>query len=132
MTLPRALLVSLRPHQWTKNLVVLAALAFSKHLFDRDAVLQAGLAFVIFCALSGAVYLVNDLRDLESDRLHPRKRLRPLASGDLPVSVARGAAVEVTPSRFQSNGASSATLFGGYVCLVRARRVRSLWGTAFT
>ena len=93
MTLPRALLVSLRPHQWTKNLVVLAALAFSKHLFDPEAVLQAGLAFLIFCALSGAVYLVNDLRDLESDRLHPTKRLRPLASGALPVPVARVAAV---------------------------------------
>jgi 4-hydroxybenzoate polyprenyltransferase len=92
MTLPRALLVSLRPHQWTKNLVVLAALAFSKHLFEADAVLRAGLAFLVFCTLSGAVYLVNDLADLERDRLHPRKRLRPLASGALPVPVARLAA----------------------------------------
>ena len=74
MTLPRALFVSLRPHQWTKNLFVLAALAFSKHLFEADAVLRAGLAFLVFCALSGAVYLVNDLADLEQDRLHPRKR----------------------------------------------------------
>lgn len=89
MTLPRALLVSLRPHQWTKNLVVLAALALSKHLFDADAASRAGLAFVVFCALSGAVYLVNDLSDLERDRLHPRKKLRPLASGELPVPVAR-------------------------------------------
>ncbi len=92
MTLPRALLVSLRPHQWTKNLVVLAALAFSKHLFEVDAVLRAGLAFVVFCALSGAVYLVNDLSDLERDRLHPRKRLRPLASGELSIPAARLAA----------------------------------------
>jgi 4-hydroxybenzoate polyprenyltransferase len=89
MTLSRALLVSLRPHQWTKNLVVLAALAFSKHLFDPDAVLRAGLAFVLFCGLSGAAYLVNDLADLEQDRLHPEKRLRPLASGALPLHVAR-------------------------------------------
>jgi 4-hydroxybenzoate polyprenyltransferase len=89
MTLPRALFVSLRPHQWTKNLVVLAALVFSKHLFEPDAVLRAGLAFAIFCVLSGAVYLVNDLRDLEQDRLHPQKRSRPLASGELPVGVAR-------------------------------------------
>ena len=93
MTLLRALLVSLRPHQWTKNLVVLAALAFSKHLFDGEAVVRAGFAFVVFCVLSGAVYLVNDLRDLEQDRLHPRKRSRPLASGALPVPVARIAAV---------------------------------------
>jgi len=89
MTLPRALLVSLRPHQWTKNLVVLAALAFSKHLFEADAILRAGIAFVVFCALSGAVYLINDLSDLERDRLHPSKRLRPLASGALSVPAAR-------------------------------------------
>jgi 4-hydroxybenzoate polyprenyltransferase len=93
MTLLRALLASLRPHQWTKNLVVLAALAFSKHLFDGEPVVRAGLAFLVFCILSGAVYLVNDLRDLEQDRLHPRKSTRPLASGALPVPVARAAAV---------------------------------------
>jgi len=93
MTLPRALIVSLRPHQWTKNLVVLAAPALSKHLFEWDVALRAGLAFFIFCVLSGAAYLVNDLRDLEQDRLHPRKRSRPLASGALPVPVARAAAV---------------------------------------
>ena len=90
MSLPRALLVSLRPHQWTKNLVVLAALAFSKHLFDADAA-GAGRAGVrrVLRASSGAVYLVNDLVDLERDRLHPVKRTRPIASGALPV--ARGA-----------------------------------------
>jgi 4-hydroxybenzoate polyprenyltransferase len=92
MTLPRALLVSLRPHQWTKNLVVLAALAFSKHLFDGDAVARAAMAFATFCGLSGAVYLVNDLVDLERDRLHPLKRARPLASGALPIPKARAAA----------------------------------------
>jgi 4-hydroxybenzoate polyprenyltransferase len=92
MSLPRALLISLRPHQWTKNLVVLAALAFSKHLFEGDAALRAGLAFLVFCGLSGAAYLVNDLRDLEADRLHPVKKARPLASGALPVPLARVAA----------------------------------------
>jgi 4-hydroxybenzoate polyprenyltransferase len=91
MSLPRALLVSLRPHQWTKNLVVLAALAFSKHLFDLDAVARALGALVVFCALSGATYLLNDVLDLELDRQHPMKRLRPLPSGELPVRVARGA-----------------------------------------
>jgi 4-hydroxybenzoate polyprenyltransferase len=90
MSSPRALLVSLRPHQWTKNLVVLGALTFSKHLFEPDAVARALLAFVTFCALSGATYLLNDLVDLEGDRLHPLKRLRPLASGALPVGLARG------------------------------------------
>jgi 4-hydroxybenzoate polyprenyltransferase len=92
MSLPRALLVSLRPHQWTKNLVVLAALAFSKHLFDGDAVVRAGGALAIFCGLSGAVYLVNDLADLERDRIHPLKRSRPIASGALGVPAARAAA----------------------------------------
>jgi 4-hydroxybenzoate polyprenyltransferase len=92
MSLPRALLVSLRPHQWTKNLVVLAALAFSKHLFDGDAVARAALAFATFCGLSGAVYLVNDLVDLERDRLHPLKRARPIASGALRIPTARAAA----------------------------------------
>jgi 4-hydroxybenzoate polyprenyltransferase len=91
MSFPRALLVSLRPHQWTKNLVVLAALAFSKHLFDADAGLRAASAFLVFCGLSGAVYLANDLVDAERDRAHPVKRLRPIASGALPVPVARAA-----------------------------------------
>jgi len=93
MSLPRALLVSLRPHQWTKNLVVLAALAFSKHLFDADAVLRAVSAFAVFCGLSGAVYVVNDLADVGRDRLHPLKRSRPIASGELPVPAARFFAV---------------------------------------
>ncbi len=93
MSVSRALLVSARPHQWTKNLFVLAALAFSKHLFDSDAVARAVAAFLVFCVLSGATYLFNDLLDLEQDRRHPVKRLRPLASGALPVSVARSAGV---------------------------------------
>jgi 4-hydroxybenzoate polyprenyltransferase len=79
----RAILVSLRPHQWTKNLVVFAALGFSKHLFELGPLARATLAFALFCGLSGAVYLLNDLADLERDRLHPLKRLRPLASGAL-------------------------------------------------
>ena len=79
----KAILVSLRPHQWTKNLVVLAALAFSKHLFEPEPLLRTLLAFALFCGLSGAVYLVNDVADVERDRLHPRKRLRPVASGAL-------------------------------------------------
>jgi 4-hydroxybenzoate polyprenyltransferase len=79
----RAILVSLRPHQWTKNLVVFAALGFSMHLFEAAPLARATLAFALFCGLSGAVYLLNDLADLERDRLHPMKRLRPLASGVL-------------------------------------------------
>jgi 4-hydroxybenzoate polyprenyltransferase len=79
----QAVWLSLRPHQWTKNLVVFAALALSKHLFEPGPLGQALLAFVVFCGLSGTVYLLNDVADLERDRLHPRKRLRPIASGSL-------------------------------------------------
>jgi len=80
-----ALLRSLRPHQWTKNLFVFAALVFSEHqkLRDLDSVFRASVAFVIFCLLSGVVYLVNDVHDREADRLHPTKSRRPIAAGDL-------------------------------------------------
>ena len=77
------LVVSLRPHQWTKNLVLFAALALSKHLFELGPALRSLLGFALFCGLSGTVYLVNDVCDYEADRLHPRKRLRPVASGAL-------------------------------------------------
>jgi 4-hydroxybenzoate polyprenyltransferase len=83
MSLLRAAFVSLRPHQWTKNLLVFAALVFSKHLFEADPLARATLAFAVFCGLSGAVYLINDVADLERDRLHPRKKLRPVATGHL-------------------------------------------------
>ena len=79
----RAAFVSLRPHQWTKNLLVFAALGFSKHLFEADAFLRTLLGFAVFCGLSGTVYLVNDVADVERDRRHPRKSLRPIASGAL-------------------------------------------------
>lgn len=75
------ILVSLRPHQWTKNLLVLAPLALSKHLFEPRPFLRSLFAFGLFCGLSGVVYLVNDVADFERDRLHPVKRLRPVASG---------------------------------------------------
>ena len=87
------LFLSLRPHQWTKNLVLLAALVFAERLFDVPSVLVASAAFVIFCLLSSAVYLVNDLADLEQDRKHPVKRNRPLAAGKLSARLAIGAAV---------------------------------------
>ena len=87
-----SLLVSLRPGQWTKNLIVFAGLVFSLKLFEPPAIVTAIEAFVIFCALSGIVYLINDVMDRESDRRHPTKCRRPIAAGDLPVSVALGAA----------------------------------------
>jgi 4-hydroxybenzoate polyprenyltransferase len=79
-----AVWTSLRPHQWTKNLAVFAALVLSKHLFEAEPLRRSFLAFVLFCALSGTVYLLNDVADFERDRLHPLKRLRPIARGALP------------------------------------------------
>jgi 4-hydroxybenzoate polyprenyltransferase len=89
------LLVSLRPEQWTKNLLVFAALIFAERLFDLDALGAALQAFVVFCALSGVVYLVNDVADRASDRKHPLKCRRPVAAGALPVGVATAAALSL-------------------------------------
>ncbi|HSF01888.1 MAG TPA: decaprenyl-phosphate phosphoribosyltransferase [Solirubrobacterales bacterium] len=86
---PLALLVAMRPQEWIKNLLVFAGLLFSGKLDEGAQVLDATLAFSAFCAISSAGYLFNDLRDAAHDRLHPEKRLRPIASGELPVGVAR-------------------------------------------
>ena len=64
---------SLRPRQWTKNLLVFAALLFGQRLTDPDAVLRTAITFVLFCGLSGAVYLVNDVADRDADRRHTHK-----------------------------------------------------------
>lgn len=88
-------LVSLRPEQWTKNLVLFAALAFSKHLFETGPLLRSLLGFALFCGLSGAVYLLNDVADRERDRMHPLKRLRPVASGALSPRTAVGLAAVI-------------------------------------
>jgi len=90
-----SLVRSLRPSQWTKNLIIFGALGLGGRLLDAPSVLLATAAFVIFCALSGVVYLVNDVADREADRSHPIKRHRPIASGDLPVRVAVGAAIVI-------------------------------------
>lgn len=84
---------ALRPKQWTKNVVLFAGLVGVGRLFHIDSFLRAAAGFVIFCALAGVVYLVNDIADMERDRAHPRKRLRPIASGALPVSWAISAAI---------------------------------------
>jgi 4-hydroxybenzoate polyprenyltransferase len=78
-----ALFVALRPHQWTKNLLLFAGLIFAGHWSDTDDWVSALLAFVAFCALSSAGYLSNDVADAKRDRLHPRKRFRPIARGDV-------------------------------------------------
>jgi 4-hydroxybenzoate polyprenyltransferase len=82
------LLLSLRPAQWTKNLFIFFALLFGQRLLDPQSVAYAVAAFVIFCLLSGVVYLINDVADREADRRHPVKRQRPIASGALPATTA--------------------------------------------
>jgi 4-hydroxybenzoate polyprenyltransferase len=92
------ILLSLRPAQWTKNLFVFFGLIFGQRLLDPHAVALASGAFAIFCALSGVVYLVNDVADREADRLHPLKRKRPIASGQLPMNVALATAAVLAVS----------------------------------
>ena len=88
-----AVVRALRPLQWTKNAVVLAALVFDKKIFEVEPVGRSLLAVLVFCALSSGVYLINDVRDAPSDRLHPTKRRRPVASGEL--APARAVAIAV-------------------------------------
>ena len=83
-----SLVRSLRPSQWTKNLIVFAGLIFGQRLLDTSAVLTSLAAFAIFCALSSVVYLINDIADRDADRQHPLKRNRPIASGALSVPFA--------------------------------------------
>ena len=82
------LIRALRPDQWTKNLVLFAGLIFAGGLGSARLVLHATSGFLVFCALSGATYIFNDLADIRSDREHPVKRNRPLASGNLSMGVA--------------------------------------------
>ena len=86
---------SLRPEQWTKNLFVLAGLLFGRRLLDAQSVLMALSALAVFCGLSGAVYLFNDVMDRHADRAHPLKSARPIASGALAPRVALVAAFVV-------------------------------------
>jgi len=90
------LLISLRPGQWSKNLLVFAGLIFGVRLFNPGSVAAAMEAFAIFCILSGVVYLVNDIADRATDQRHPLKKHRPIASGALPVSSAAVAASVLT------------------------------------
>lgn len=92
MTMFLALLKSMRPTQWVKNLFVLAALVFSHTLFSPSHLMHAIIGAGLFCIISGVVYLMNDIFDVEKDRAHPTKRNRPIASGALPVKAAIGAA----------------------------------------
>jgi len=86
----RVLLAALRPKQWVKNGLVFAALVFSHDLFDAEQFARTVLGFLIFCLLSSAAYVFNDLMDRDQDRGHPEKGRRPIAAGRIPVPAATG------------------------------------------
>jgi len=89
----KALLKTMRLRQWTKNGFVFFALIFDKQLFQPVAFLITLEGFFLFCLISSAVYLLNDIADVESDRQHPEKKKRPIASGKLPLNMAWSAAI---------------------------------------
>jgi 4-hydroxybenzoate polyprenyltransferase len=89
----RGLLRTMRPKQWSKNAAIFAALIFDAKVFQPGPLSRTLAGFVLLCMVTGAVYIVNDLADIEKDRQHPTKRKRPLPSGALPIPVAIGGAV---------------------------------------
>jgi 4-hydroxybenzoate polyprenyltransferase len=88
ITVTTNILRLLRPRQWTKNLLLFAGLIFSNHFAEIDRIILALLGFVVFCLLASIIYIVNDVRDAESDRVHPLKCKRPIAAGQVTKSTA--------------------------------------------
>ncbi|MDY5785064.1 MULTISPECIES: decaprenyl-phosphate phosphoribosyltransferase [unclassified Corynebacterium] len=121
--LPDAMIKGLRPKQWVKNVLVLAApLAAGLDAFTSRTVWDVALAFIVFCLGASSIYLVNDARDVESDRAHPTKRFRPIASGMLPISLAYAMAVLLIVaalglSLLASDGIALAIVIGIYIAL---------------
>jgi 4-hydroxybenzoate polyprenyltransferase len=114
MTWPIELLKAMRPKQWTKNVFVFGALVFDAKLVNATHLARAVIGFFIFCLVSGVVYLINDLTDIEKDRQHPKKRQRPLAAGRLSVRVAQLAIAAIVLICVPL-GFFIAPLFGGIV-----------------
>ncbi len=83
----------MRPKQWTKNVIIYAGLVFDGQLFNPTSFARVTLSFVLLCLAASSVYIINDLVDIDRDRLHPKKKLRPLPSGQLPISLAISAAI---------------------------------------
>jgi len=90
---PAALVAAMRPRQWLKNILVFAAPLAAGSIFELDVLLPSILAFVVFCLMSSATYLINDIRDIEADRAHPTKCRRPIAAGELSIGLAVGASI---------------------------------------
>jgi len=109
---PVALIAAMRPRQWAKNVLVFAAPLAAGQLFDVDVLLPSIGAFVAFCLISSATYVINDVRDVEVDRNHPKKRARPIAAGHLSVTVALIAAVVLAVAALALSFAISVALGG--------------------
>ena len=84
----RSLIKTMRPHQWIKNILVYVPLVFDRKLTHIPSLIRTTSGFILFCLIASVVYIINDIADLEADRNHPEKRNRPIASGNLPISVA--------------------------------------------
>ena len=84
----KAIIKELRIHQWIKNTFVLIPLVFDRQLFLVEPLTRTIIGFLLFCFVSSSVYLINDVMDVEADRLHPKKKNRPIASGELPIPLA--------------------------------------------
>ena len=110
------LIKTMRLRQWVKNVIVYAALVFDGKLFDPELFLKTTGIFLAFCLLSSSVYILNDLVDMEKDRQHPRKRARPLASGQLDPRVAAGAAAVLAIVAIA--GAFALSFWAGVILLV--------------
>jgi 4-hydroxybenzoate polyprenyltransferase len=118
--LPLLVLETMRPRQWIKNMFVFAGLAFSGMVTDAGSVGRAVTVFVAFCLASGATYLLNDARDADGDRHNPRTASRPIARGDLSVSVALAAAALAALAGLALAAAvnwESLAMLGGYIVL---------------
>ena len=112
----KATFQALRVYQWSKNLLVLAALIFAQQLFEPGQVMRAVVAFMSFCLASSATYVFNDIMDIEKDRAHPKKRLRPLPSGAMSMGMAWALVV---------------VLLGGSVALALSVRIEFLYAVLF-
>src|SRR5689334_10551204 len=88
-----ALIRTMRPRQWSKNIFIFAALVFDKQLLNKGAFLHTLAGVALFCLISSAVYIFNDISDVKEDREHPRKKDRPIASGKLPLGAAWAAGI---------------------------------------
>jgi len=96
----KALIKELRIHQWIKNGFVLIPLVFDRQLFLVEPFIRTIIGFFLFCFVSSSVYLINDVMDVEADRLHPKKKNRPIASGDLSIPVAVSSAIVLVVGSF--------------------------------